>query len=484
VPLDFGSSVLGVAEVWLEVAVRRGKSQEAYTVLSPRQKLTSTPYAIFAQQERWSLIGVPVGFVGKTDKDTVTDVTKVPGDEKAAAQAGSSGWTDTGSVVRLTTATDTVSIGTASPGKKLSVNGEIETSYAGIYFGGANRDYNFGVGARQSDSMVYETWHWHRWIAKGTGEQADQQEKMTLAPSGNLGIGTRSPQAKLHIERLGFGLPVANIRLAGSELTDNYDGVLRLRSGGSIVAFDGGDKVGIGTIAPRTKLDVQGAGDEIAGWFQSRGNDTTLVVEGLGNGELFKAFGSNGGGPEFRILNDGSVELFRDNAVTTLRLDAPTGRVTSRVVEITGGADVSEQFEVNGMSDSSGDASPEQVQPGMVVSINPNNPGKLIVSSRAYDHRVAGIISGAGGVQPGMLMSQSGSVADGRHPVALTGRVYCWADATNGPIKPGDLLTSSDTPGHAMKVRDHKKAQGAIIGKAMTELKQGKGLVLVLVTLQ
>jgi hypothetical protein len=97
---------------------------------------------------------------------------------------------------------------------------------------------------------------------------------------------------------------------------------------------------------------------------------------------------------------------------------------------------------------------------------------------------VAGIISGAGGVKPGMTMSQTGSIADGNHPVALSGRVYCWADASSGPIEPGDLLTSSNIPGHAMKVTNHTKAQGAIIGKAMTGLKDGKGLVLVLVTLQ
>jgi hypothetical protein len=35
-----------------------------------------------------------------------------------------------------------------------------------------------------------------------------------------------------------------------------------------------------------------------------------------------------------------------------------------------------------------------------------------------------------------------------------------------------------------MKVTDHAKAQGAIIGKAMTALAEGRGLVLVLVTLQ
>ena len=68
--------------------------------------------------------------------------------------------------------------------------------------------------------------------------------------------------------------------------------------------------------------------------------------------------------------------------------------------------------------------------------------------------------------------------------MALTGGVYCWADAYNGSIQPGDLLTTSDSPGHAMKVTDYAKAQGAIIGKAMTSLEEGRGLVLVLVTLQ
>lgn len=107
-----------------------------------------------------------------------------------------------------------------------------------------------------------------------------------------------------------------------------------------------------------------------------------------------------------------------------------------------------------------------------------------MVSSNPFDKKVAGIISGAGGVNPGMVMGQENSEADGANPVALTGRVYCCADASNGAISPGDLLTTSHTPGHAMKVSDYQKAQGAIIGKAMTGLEQGQGLVLVLVTLQ
>ncbi len=68
--------------------------------------------------------------------------------------------------------------------------------------------------------------------------------------------------------------------------------------------------------------------------------------------------------------------------------------------------------------------------------------------------------------------------------MALTGRVYVQADTSNGAIKPGDMLTTSGTPGRAMKVSDHLRAQGAILGKAMTGLRIGNGMVLVLVTLQ
>ena len=104
-------------------------------------------------------------------------------------------------------------------------------------------------------------------------------------------------------------------------------------------------------------------------------------------------------------------------------------------------------------------------------------------SDRPYDTRVAGIVSGANGINPGLALHQEGALADGQN-VALSGRVYVLADASGSPITPGDLLTTSESPGYAMKVTDHARAQGAILGKAMTGLKEGKGVVLVLVTLQ
>lgn len=174
----------------------------------------------------------------------------------------------------------------------------------------------------------------------------------------------------------------------------------------------------------------------------------------------------------YNINNDQTIFLGAANGDATF-----DGEVSVGVLNITGGSDLSEKFEIR--------AADGAVEPGMVVSIDPAHPGHLVISSSAYDRTVAGVISGAGGVKPGMLMSQTGTLADGKLPVALTGRVWVLCDATEAAITPGDLLTSAPTPGHAMKAADTTRAPGATLGKAMTPLAAGqRGLVLVLVNLQ
>ncbi len=160
------------------------------------------------------------------------------------------------------------------------------------------------------------------------------------------------------------------------------------------------------------------------------------------------------------------------NKTPTKKLDV-SGEIKCTVLNITG-ADLSEKFNVNG-----------EAEPGTVVSIDTEQPGQLIVSSKAYDRTVAGIISGAGDLKIGVLMGQAGTMEHNGHPVALSGRVWCKVDASQAAVVPGDLLTTSNFPGHAMKVLDYEMAKGAVIGKAMTPLAEGKsGLVLVLVSLQ
>lgn len=150
--------------------------------------------------------------------------------------------------------------------------------------------------------------------------------------------------------------------------------------------------------------------------------------------------------------------------------------LSAAVVEIRGsGNDVAETFKVNA----------EHVEPGMVVSIDPKNPGELTLCREANDRKVAGIISGAGDLHTGIHLGDIPNTEAGEQAVALTGRVWCWVDTTmTGPVDPGDSLTTSTTPGHAMKVLDYNLSLGAMIGKAMTSLESGRGLVLVLVNLQ
>jgi hypothetical protein len=142
------------------------------------------------------------------------------------------------------------------------------------------------------------------------------------------------------------------------------------------------------------------------------------------------------------------------------------------VLEITG-ADLAEKFPVS-----------ETPEPGMVMAIDPDNPGKLRISRGAYDRRVAGVVSGANDFAVGAVLGNLPGHEDAP-AIALSGRVWVKCDAGSAAIELGDLLTTSESPGHAMTASDRERSHGAVLGKAMTSLKLGeRGLVLVLVNLQ
>ena len=67
---------------------------------------------------------------------------------------------------------------------------------------------------------------------------------------------------------------------------------------------------------------------------------------------------------------------------------------------------------------------------------------------------MAGVISGAGDYKPGLVLDKKQSV-ETRKSISLVGKVYCKVDAESSPIEVGDLLTTSSTPGHAMKAASH-----------------------------
>jgi hypothetical protein len=131
--------------------------------------------------------------------------------------------------------------------------------------------------------------------------------------------------------------------------------------------------------------------------------DATLVLHNAGAGDLIRGFNQAGNAIVYSVSG--------------------TGHVTSTLVTTTGGSDLAEQFAVSA-------AAPE---PGTLMVIDPDHPGQLKISSTAYDTLVAGVVSGAGGLQAGMTLAQQDGV-----PIAIAGRVYVKAEANSAPIKPGD----------------------------------------------
>lgn len=251
----------------------------------------------------------------------------------------------------------------------------------------------------------------------------------------------------------------------GKNIEYEYEGYLGTRIGGVE-----GRHLGSGTSG--------GLGNEFAGAWGKYGQNGYRASLGLADYAI-RADGPvlvHGAG--MRVENAGGYPL--------MTLDGPSGWnadfwgkivIRSRpsneiVLELGEGLDFAEGFDLS---------EHESVSPGTVLVIDPENPGELMVSGSAYDKRVAGVVSGANGNNPGVILG----VDKFDCSVALVGRLYCKVDGRYGKIEPGDLLTTSPNPGHAMLADDKGRASGAILGKAMESFKMdGPGLILVLVTLQ
>lgn len=275
------------------------------------------------------------------------------------------------------------------------------------------------------------------------------------SPGGNVGIGTTAPGARLDV--------ATN---SGMGFRSTAKGNLFSPVNAAIYAFgqtgtgiSGTSSVGVWA---NSTDDRAVAGFSTNNWGVS-GDCTSAGTYGiLGTpNEGMYAYSPNTAKPAGRFAC----------ATGGIAIDA-LGLVRVKTLQILGGADLAERFDVTGES-----------EPGTVLAIDPSENGRLRTSDEAYSHRVAGVVSGANELNAGVVLSSDGRT-EGTAAVALTGRVWVKCDATEAPIAAGDLLTTSSRAGFAMKAVDRDRAQGAVLGKAMTSLASGTGMVLVIVSLQ
>jgi hypothetical protein len=252
------------------------------------------------------------------------------------------------------------------------------------------------------------------------------------------------------------------------------DGVYGLAGDGGRGVF--GEATGQGT-------GVRGeTADGAAVWGIAAPTTTTELCYGVrgtgGNSDnSYGVYGTvSGTGVGVYGFSTGSYGGYFDTGVAGGPALYVVGTASVGVITIRGGADLAEKFEFQDQQ--------TEIVPGMVVMIDDEHAGGMELAVGSYNKRVAGVVSGANELSAGMILGDFEGKTN-PHPVALTGRVWTFVDASEKAVEAGDLLTTSDTPGYAMPVVDASKAHGATIGKAMSTLKQGeKGMVLVLVNLQ
>lgn len=275
--------------------------------------------------------------------------------------------------------------------------------------------------------------------------------------SGNVGIGTTAPSNTLHVvssqsQMVQFqnteGQP-ARVVLNGDTNTAGYAGDL-------IYQYNGTSVFGIYTTGGAT-ADL--------GFYPNDAGTAALVIKNGGN----VGIGTTAPGASLEVngnvkltANSGSSITFSDG---TVQSSAYTG--------VTCGGDYAESVDVTGDH--------KRYEPGDVLVVDPNAPGRFLKANEPYSTLVSGIYS----TKPGTVgRRQLTPKSPDELPMAMMGIVPTKVTAENGPIKTGDLLVASSSPGRAMRGTDRDRLTGAVLGKALGNLNSGTGVIEVLVTLQ
>lgn len=436
VNLPFDSSRFDEGRLYLEISVGDPLRGGAFVTLSPRQPLTPTPFAYRANKAGAAeLAAVADTAAYATLANRATGLSAPDGDPAQAVVVDNAG---------------NVGVGTAAPGARLHVSGGPafyqmlvdDASPAGTWLHLANSSTGGGQWSLVSTGSG-NTEGAGRLLIRDTSTPA---VRMLFDTNGNIGIGTLTPTARLQIA-------VGNLRFRGT--------------GSSIARIDTAWDLMFEKNFDNTPSDDS--------WFRWFTDGTTIENMRILNGD------------EASILGDGPF--------------------------VSNGIDYAEAFK----------AESDDLEPGDVVSLAIGNWEYCRRASSAYDAHLVGVVSTQPAFVAGLSFNSEeqadeaiaaerravrDQLAAGRgtlpleqleelgrqekqltmalserarqvfRPIALAGRVPTKVDGRYGPIRAGDRLTSSPTPGHAMK----QTQPGMSVGVALEDFHgPGAGSIMILV---
>ncbi|MDP3988101.1 MAG: hypothetical protein Q8P80_03070 [Candidatus Levybacteria bacterium] len=402
--------------------------------------------------------------------------------------------------------TGRLGIGTTNPGYKLTVN-DNSTTYATVFLQNNADGWGSYIWVNNADTDK-DAFH----IDNSSGGI------FVVRNGGNVGIGTTAPSEVLSVSgnaTISGTLAVNTIKPPTGALNLQYKSGANAWTNG-ITLLDNSGNVGIGTTGPSAKLEVAG---EILGQFatgtnliayDNAGRTTTATtytkVEEMQlgwGGSLTVKFNLDGSCSGFNCAGTAYGRLYKNgSAVGTERTatiatndgtcnyttysENLTGLVSGDLIQVygkvvnTSGTNTScvDDFQlyanyaptakVTSTNTDTGDIAENYITPqeeligsGDIVSIDKSSTGETPILSKsktAYDTKMAGIVS----TNPAITLDEK-TGENGGLPIALVGRIPVKVVLEGGKIKAGDPITSSSIPGVGMKAEQ----AGSIIGKAL-----------------
>ncbi len=311
-------------------------------------------------------------------------------------------------------------------------------------------------------------------------------EALRVQANGSVGINDQAPDARLQVQSTGGQQAIVASSGTGAAIigtSAGATGMIGVANAGNGV--NGQSNTGNGLVGTSTGADgavgnsisgngVGGTSSTGTGVVGRSGFDGVLGVSSHASG------GSRAAGVE--AVNTGGGDIFVGVNFTgsqVARIDGG-GKGFFDGGTQTGGADYAEAMRTS--------VATKALAPGDVLAIDPRHGNEVTASSVPYSPSVVGVYS----TKPSVLAVGDRSIDDlaGTVPVAMLGVVPTNVSAENGSVRAGDLLTTSRTPGYAMKARAVRVdgvelyPTGAILGKALEALRGNRGVIDVLVTVR